>query len=290
MAAVVEVAVAEQRATGVATRQRMGFTCTFGRRLRRDCTRCAGRCYGLCYFWGGVRSAGKVRAFSSFASLVTGSGSPNVVVCCGAAVPCCQRVGAVLRIPQDVFRESENVVLRRTHAGSDCRATAVRGDDLFEGLLCSGLPGGVGFSVLLAVMSFVVFCWAGIHAGEQRVGPSRDTTAACHRALTALHETNPGRSFVGALLLACSQVGTGFHGTLPGNVYCFRPHILDDIRAFKGMEPAPQDEPTEDVLNTSTASEVRRRRWFHLRHGDMFFLFSFFRAQVGNEMMERVFE
>lgn len=34
------------------------------------------------------------------------------------------------------------------------------------------------------------------------------------------------------------QVGTGFHGTLAGNVYCSSTKVLDDIRAFKGMQPA----------------------------------------------------
>lgn len=154
--------------------------------------------------------------------------------------------------------------------------TAARGDDLFECLFVLGATRRGRVSVLVAVMSVFFFAGQGNTLANKELA-SRDTTAGCHRALTALHETSPGRSFVGALFLACSQVGTGFHGTLPGNVYCFRPHILDDIRAFKGMEPAPQDEPTEDVLNTSTASEVRRRRRFKIKaHGDLFLFFVFF--------------
>lgn len=51
------------------------------------------------------------------------------------------------------------------------------------------------------------------------------------------------------------QVGTGFHGTLAGNAYCFSKRILDEIRAFKGMEPAEvdEDELTGDVSATRQA-------------------------------------
>eukprot|EP00752_Nemacystus_decipiens_P002251 g2132.t2 len=38
------------------------------------------------------------------------------------------------------------------------------------------------------------------------------------------------------------KVGTGFHGTLAGNVYCSSTKILDDIRAFKGMQPVIEAE------------------------------------------------
>ena len=52
------------------------------------------------------------------------------------------------------------------------------------------------------------------------------------------------------------QVGTGFHGTLAGNAYCFSKKILDEIRAFKGMEAAEpdEDEPADDG---SRARQVR---------------------------------
>ena len=51
------------------------------------------------------------------------------------------------------------------------------------------------------------------------------------------------------------QVGTGFHGTLAGNAYCFSKRILDEIRAFKGMEAAEEDddEPPGDGLATHQA-------------------------------------
>lgn len=42
------------------------------------------------------------------------------------------------------------------------------------------------------------------------------------------------------------KVGTGFHGTLAGNVYLSSKKVLDDIRVFKGMEPAPAEEDEED--------------------------------------------
>lgn len=40
------------------------------------------------------------------------------------------------------------------------------------------------------------------------------------------------------------QIGTGFHGTLAGNVYCTSGKLLDDIRKFKGMPPVRSDEET----------------------------------------------
>lgn len=59
------------------------------------------------------------------------------------------------------------------------------------------------------------------------------------------------------LLFAWSKVGTGFHGTLSGNVYCSSKRILDDIRAFKGMEPAEADE--DETGRDETATPQARR-------------------------------
>lgn len=56
-------------------------------------------------------------------------------------------------------------------------------------------------------------------------------------------------------------MGTGFHGTLAGNVYHCRKNIFDDIRAYKGMEPAlPEEEEADDGEDHDAASreEVRR--------------------------------
>lgn len=56
-------------------------------------------------------------------------------------------------------------------------------------------------------------------------------------------------------------MGTGFHGTLSGNVYCSRKSILDEIRAYKGMEPAREEEEDmadEDEDDDSPREEVRK--------------------------------
>ena len=61
-------------------------------------------------------------------------------------------------------------------------------------------------------------------------------------------------------------MGTGFHGTLAGNVYCSSKKVLDDIRAFKGMQPAVEEEEAagegeEDQDETTARSpQVRRRK------------------------------
>lgn len=71
--------------------------------------------------------------------------------------------------------------------------------------------------------------------------------------------------------VAVKQVGTGFHGTLAGNVYCSSSRVLDDIRAFKGMQPAVEAEvPEGDDLeeagqdgtgrSTSQARREEKRR------------------------------
>lgn len=65
--------------------------------------------------------------------------------------------------------------------------------------------------------------------------------------------------------LLSNQVGTGFHGTLSGNVYCSSAKILDDIRAFKGMPPAveaegdDQEEAGQGDTGRST-SQARREK------------------------------
>lgn len=74
------------------------------------------------------------------------------------------------------------------------------------------------------------------------------------------------------------QVGTGFHGTLAGNVYCSSARVLDDIRALKGMQPAveaegdDQEEAGQGDAGRSTSQArkeekkkvVRVRPWSHL--------------------------
>lgn len=57
-----------------------------------------------------------------------------------------------------------------------------------------------------------------------------------------------------------NKVGTGFHGTLSGNVYCSSKRILDDIRAFKGMEPAEAEGEDEDKAGRSETSTPQARR------------------------------
>lgn len=72
--------------------------------------------------------------------------------------------------------------------------------------------------------------------------------------ITTEHEEQPVGTLIHwfARCLACKQVGTGFHGTLAGNAYCMSKRILDEIRAFKGMEAAEEDEdePAGDVSAT----------------------------------------
>lgn len=76
---------------------------------------------------------------------------------------------------------------------------------------------------------------------------------------TQLHESACVWPF--RLLFCWSKVGTGFHGTLSGNVYCSSKKILDHIRAFKGMEPAEAEGEDEgEAGRDETATPQARRR------------------------------
>lgn len=61
------------------------------------------------------------------------------------------------------------------------------------------------------------------------------------------------------------QVGTGFHGTLAGNAYCFSKKILDEIRAFKGMEAAEEEEAEQAGDGSPTHQAIIPRQLYYRR-------------------------
>lgn len=62
-------------------------------------------------------------------------------------------------------------------------------------------------------------------------------------------------------------MGTGFHGTLAGNVYSSSKKILDEIRAFKGLPPDDSDgDEVHDEVDPSEAATRQVRRGAIRKH------------------------
>lgn len=53
-------------------------------------------------------------------------------------------------------------------------------------------------------------------------------------------------TWIGHVVNNGKKVGTGFHGTLSGNVYRSRKTVLDEIRAYKGMEVVREEDDEDD--------------------------------------------
>lgn len=64
-----------------------------------------------------------------------------------------------------------------------------------------------------------------------------------------------------ACAVRVKKVGTGFHGTLAGNVYSSSKKVLDEIRAFKGMPPDDSDDDeVQDEMNPYEAATRQVKR------------------------------
>lgn len=53
-------------------------------------------------------------------------------------------------------------------------------------------------------------------------------------------------TWIGYSIHCGEKVGTGFHGTLSGNVYRSRKAVLDEVRAYKGMEVVREENDEDD--------------------------------------------